>query len=640
MLEYIRNNSQSWGVKIAFGIIILVFIFWGLGSMQSINNSGTIVKVNGEAISVVDFDRAYQSLRARVQQENPQITPEQIKQMQLPAQVLDQLILQSLLQEEVARLHMSVPPQILRDAIMQMPAFQNAEGVFDPAAYKRAVETQFPSVGAFEALVREQLLETKLRQEVTLTAQSFSSEIDAFFDYTNEKRDIEYVFFPAADTMGQVQEPAADSVKTYYESNRAAYTVPAKGDVEFVSVTPTTIAKPESVSPEAVASYYEKNKTTKYTRPAQVKASHILLSVEPQADEDAVQKVMDTMKGIEQELKDGADFAELAKKHSKDPGSAPNGGDLGWFATGMMVPEFEKAISELEDGQLSGIVRTSFGLHLIKKEGSRPESIQAQAEVEPEIRKILSEEAALLRIRETLDVLIEANVLGKGLAEGAKAQGLTVTTTGLQTATELEKSLKITPEQAAKVLALSKGVPLDTAMQTTDDGYIVARMGQKNEATVRPFEEVQGDIVIALKEREALEKALANAATARKAFAEKEPEASLIQTETKIGRSGSMKTLGTQAELLAAAFTADAGQWLPSAYAVTFDGKPGAVLVRVKAIHSGALEDRGPLAGALVNVISNEKAQNMFELFLETLRSRAKVEIVNGAYLDAVAANQ
>ncbi len=637
MLEYIRNNSQSWGVKVAFGIIILVFVFWGLGSMQSINNSTTIAIVNDEAISVIDFERAYQASLNRVRQENPQITPEQIKQMQLPTQILDELILQALLKEEVQRLHMSVPAKVLRDAIVQMQAFHKADGTFDPALYKRIIEQQFPSVSQFETLMREQLLETKLRQEITLTAQNFPAEIDAFFDYANESRDVDYIFFPAADAMANVAEPAADSVKTYYESNRAAFTLPIKGNVEFVAVTPAALAKPESVTPEAVKDYYDKNKAGKYTTPPQVKVSHILLTLDANADEATVQKTTETLQGIAQELKDGADFAELAKKHSQDPGSAEKGGELGWVEKGILVPEFETALYALKDGELSDVVRSSFGVHLIKREGSKAESVQAQAEVEAEIRKTLAEEAALLRIRESLDVLIEANVLGKGLADIAKAQGLEVKTTGLKSASELEAALQVTPEQAAQVLALSKGVPLDTAMQTLDKGFIVARMMDKNEATVRPFEEVQGEIIQVLKERDALEKALATAAEARKAFATTAPEASSIQKEAKVKRGGSMGIFGAQEELRKALFSAKAQEWLPVAFAVTIDGKPGALLAQVNTIHKGSTEDRGPMAEVFVNAFYNQKVQAMFQLFMETLRSKAKIEIVNGAYLQAVA---
>ncbi len=636
MLDYIRNNSQSLVVKIAFGIIILVFVFWGLGSVQSVNNSSTVVTVNGEAITIIDFERAYQNMQNVVRQENPQITPEEIKQMQLPQQVLQDLIMQALLKEEVKRLHMSVPAKVLRDAIIQMPAFKNAEGVFDPVAYKRMVEMQFASVGQFEALMREQLLETKLRQEVTLTAQGFPSEIDAFFDYANENRDVEYVFFPAEEAMAQVQEPAADSVKAYYESQRAAYTLPVKGDVEYVLVTPAALAKPEGVTAEAVTAYYEKNKAEKYTTPAQVKASHIILLIDAKADEAQVKKITETLQGIEKELKDGADFAELAKKHSQDTESAAKGGDLDWLAKGTTVPEFEKALFALKDGELSGIVRSPYGVHLIKRMESREESVKPASEVEKEIRQTLAEEASLLRIREALDSLIEANVLGKNLADAAKAHGLAVQKTGARSNIELENLLKITPEQGTQLMALGNGVPLDTAMQNTDKGYIVARMLEKTPATVRPFEEVQASIIQALKEKDALEKTLATAAEARKTYAEKSPEAESIKSAAKVRRGGPIGLLGTHAEALAALFTAEAGQWLPSAYAMSLDGKPGAVLMRVKTIHKGADEDRGPLEGAMASVINNQKAQAMFQLFLNTLQAQAEIEIINNAYLQAL----
>ncbi len=559
MLDAIRNNSQSWGVKLAFGIIILVFVFWGLGSVQNINNSTTVATVNDVAITVTDFERAYQQMVNDARAQNPQITQEQLKQMQIPQQVMAQLVNRSLLEEEVKRLHLSIPDALLRATIVNIPAFHNAEGVFDPAVYKRVVTQQYLNVGNFESLVREDLVQEKLRREMTFTAQSFASEVAAFFEYTYESRNVDYIFFPAADALASVEAPAEDSVRAYYESNQPRFTLPAKANVEYVAIYPKFLGKPESITSDAINAYYEKNKASKYTTPKQVKARHILLRIDPQASAEELKKVTASMEAIQKELSDGADFAELAKKHSQDPGSAENGGDLGFVGENQTVKPFNDTLFALKDGEVSSIVRTDFGLHILKAEETNPVTVKALTEVENDIRTILAEEAGQLKIREALDSLIEANVRGNDLVAAAKTHGLEVKSSDLKTAAELEKILLITPEQSARIFALTTGIPLDTAMETTDKGFIVARVKAKDEAKVRPFAEVQEEIITTLKNTAALDKALATAAEARKGFDSKAPDDSTVKQVTDIKRGSDMGALGLQAAMGAAFFSAKVG---------------------------------------------------------------------------------
>ncbi len=264
-------------------------------------------------------------------------------------------------------------------------------------------------------------------------------------------------------------------------------------------------------------------------------------------------------------------------------------------------------------------------------EESKPASVKAQDEVEQEIREVLAKEAGLVKIREALDSLIEANVLGNDVA----VHNLKVQTTGLQSPLELEKTLNITPEQSKQLIALGKGVPLDTAMQTTKDSYIIAKIIQKDDAKVRPFEEVKAEIVTSLKEKDALTKALENAATTLKTYADKMPEDVDIKEVLKVKRGPQLEVFGTQAELSAALFTADIGKWLPAAYTVSIDGKPGAVLARVKAIHKGDENDWKPLETVLTSAITREKSEKMFELFVDLLRENADIKILNPAYLES-----
>ncbi len=637
MLNFIRNNSQSLGVKLAFGIIILVFVFWGLGSVQSMNSSTTVATVNGEAITVIDFEQAYQQTRESVRAQNPQITAEQIKQLQLPQQVLQQLIVNALLTEEIKRLKLSVSPEVLREAITSIPAFQNAEGKFDAEQYKRFVDTQYLGAGNFEAMVREELTQGKLRQDLTATAKGFSSETAAFFGYTYEERDIDYIFFPAADHMTSVAAPAADAVKAFYESNRALYALPAKVDVAYVSVTPEALGKKDAISAEAVQAYYDANKS-QYEEPKKFKARHILLTVAEDATQEEVDKATQTLQDLATQIKEGADFATLATEHSQDPGSAPNGGDLQWLSSGDTVPAFNDVLITMQAGDMSDVVRTNFGVHLIKVDEVQDARLVPLAEVEDAIRTTLATEEGTAQMGAVVDALIEANVLGKDLDQAAKGYGLEVQKTGLSTADALQSALKITPAQATTIITTESNVPLDTALTTQDKGYVIARVGEKVEASVRPFEEVKEDIITALTKEAAVTKALETAAAARKTFDATAPDAASIKSISKVMRGQAVGELGNQPELGTALFGAEVDAWLPSAFAVTVDGQDGAVLTRVSRVGTGAEESWKPMEEILSQALVNQRQEKMFQLFLFALSEKAQVEIVNQEYLDALMA--
>ncbi len=637
MLDLIRNNTQSLGVKIAFGIIILVFVFWGLGSVQSMNNPTTVATVNDVPITVMDFERAYQQARENIRQQNPQLTPEQIKQMQLPQQVLQQLVITSLLKEEVKRLHLNVSPQALRTAIFSMQAFHDANGKFDPARYKILVDAQFLGAGNFEAMISEELAQAQLREDLTLTAKGFPSETAAFFGYTYENRDIEYIFFPASDFMAQTPAPAEDALKAYYESNRAAFTVPATMDLAYVSVYPKNLVKADSITAEAVQAYYDAHKDEYAVRKA-AKARHILLKLAEDASEAEVQATTEKMQGLLNQIKEGADFATLAKDNSEDTMSAVDGGNLDWVAAGDTVQPFNDALAAMKAGDVSDIVRTQYGLHIIKVDELRDDSFTPLAEVEDSIRETLAEEAGLGKIREVVDTLIEANVLGKDLAEAAKAQGLELQNSGLKTAAELQSLLALTTEQGASLFKTAQGVPLDTALSTTDKGYIIARVAKKVDATALPFEDVKADIIATLTKEAALAQAVTAATAARKDFDTTAPATEKIKLVEKTMRGQPLGELGNLPELGTALFAANEGQWLTEAYPATIDGVDGAVLARVTRISAGDDEAWKPMEGILAQALVNQRQEKMFQLFLFALREKAQFEIINQAYLDALMA--
>lgn len=640
MLDYIRSNAQSWGVKAAFGVIILVFVFWGVGSLRDSNTPGVVATVNGKPILVLEMENALRQAEDSLRRTNPEITTEQLRQMQLTRQILQQLVIESALLQEAARLDITISPVDMRRAVEAMPIFQNDKGKFDPEVYKRIMTAQRQSLSAFEEGIRKRLLEEKLRKDITVGATVTMDEARAFFNYAQEQREVEYIFFPAS--ASPAAAPAEDELKAYYESHRQAFAIPVKMNVEYILAHPADLGQPESFSAEVVQAWYDKN-TDKFSTPAKAKVRHILLRIAPDASPADIKKADDSMKDIVVQLTKGGDFAALAAKYSQDDGSAKNGGSLDWIAVGDTVQPFNDAIfagAGMKSGEVSKPVRTDFGLHLIKVDEMQPAVTRALKDVEKDVRATLAEQQGAEKIRETLDLVIEANILGKPLPEVAKTHGLTAKTTGLLSQPELEKTLGIDAKTAQTLMATPAGSPVDTALESAGNGFVVARVKEKTPAATRPYEEVKADIVKIITAEKSRQNALKAAADARKALGEKGEAtlpadlASKVVSTPAVQRGAPLGELVVQPDALQAVFAAQPQQWLPSVYEGSVKGANGAVMLRVK---KTILPDEAlwqPLSEMLRASLDESRRQEMFQAFVSVLLQKAKIEIKNPTYLE------
>lgn len=633
MLDYIRSNAQTWGVKAAFGIIILVFVFWGVGNLRDSGAPGVAATVNGKPILLTELFQAKQLAEEAVRRTSPGIAGERLREMGIVRQALQGLIVESVLMQEAERLGLAVSPVQLRQAVERIPLFQDKQGKFDPEAYKRVLTTQGQSMGRFEESMRRSLLEENLRRDITAAAWVSPEEARAFFDYAQELREIEYVFFPASDY--KPQPPADDEIRAWYESNRAQFAIPAKVDVEYVLVRPEDMVKPESIDADSVKAWYEKN-MDRYAVPERVKARHILLRLEPGASEAEVAKARKSLEDIAAEARKGGDFAALAAKRSQDAGTAANGGDLGWIERGDTVPAFNDAAFALKEGELSAPVRTEFGLHLIRLDKREAARTRTPTEVEGEIRRTLAEQRGAEKIRESMDGLIEANILNKSLKDAAAALGLEAKRSGPKSAEELQSLLGIKEKDAQVLMSVAPGAPLDTALEAQGQGFAVVRVLASAPADVKPLAEVREEIVNALKERRAEAAALEAASAARKTVRDDAlPPALAARAKTiaNVGRSGPMPVFGEQPQLLQALFGVRPREWLPVAFPVRVDGKPGATLARVRGVVMPDDAQWRPLAEIVRVSLEGQRKDQMFQAFLGVLMDKAKVEIKNSKAL-------
>ena len=291
MLDYIRSNAQSFGVKVAFAIIILVFMFWGVGSLTDGGSSNVVAKVNGEAITAQQFEQAYQRAAEYAMRNDPSLTREALVQQKLGRQVLNELISAQLIRQEAARVGMTVSPEEMHYVVSKLPAFQDAQGKFDPEAYKRAIEAQRMSVAEYEQGLADSILRDKVMRTVAGSAWAAGGEARKYYDFLTQQRAVEYLYLPAADFAASVK-PTEEELGAWYEAHKAELASQPRVEVEYVAVAPESLVRPESVSAEAALKWYEANKQ-RFRQPEQVKVAHILVPLAENAPEAAVKQAME-----------------------------------------------------------------------------------------------------------------------------------------------------------------------------------------------------------------------------------------------------------------------------------------------------------------------------------------------------------
>lgn len=619
MLDFIRSNAQSVGVKLIFGLIIVVFIFWGVGSLTDTSSGSVVAVVNGDGISIGRYQKAYQQAVESLQRQNPGMSREDLARQNVGQMVLQALIMQTLLAQEATRLGISVSPQEMRQAVEAVDAFRNSKGEFDPALFKSAVERAYGSVTAFEDMLREELLRNKLEALVAAGVWSNMDESLAFYQYLRQKRAVSYAFIPASRFAAEIKVSDEDIAKRY-ESDKKDYEIPAKAAVEYVAVSPALLVKPESISAAEVEAEYARD-TSRFMTPEQIKAAHILVPLPENASPEDVKQAEESMAAIHKELADGKPFAEVADAHN-GPNAANKGGELGWIRRGETVPAFEEAAFALEPGKLSDNVRSPFGLHLILVSEKKAAAQRPLAEVEGEIRAELSRLQGREKINDALDGLVEDNILKKSLADSAARFGLSAEKTEALSAADLGKALSLSPENIALIMAAGSGNPVDTALEA-GERYLIVRVLATEPAHIPPLADVRADIEKKIVAERALE-AARKAAEAERATLEK-TDADLKQAV--MGRDGLLADFAPNTSLTAAVFESPAdGSWLKGVYSVSGEKEgSGALLCRVDSIQEADPAEWEAIRENFDAQLRNRRSEELAQLFRNALQRKAEI---------------
>jgi peptidyl-prolyl cis-trans isomerase D len=408
MLDTLRRYSQKWITKFLLGLAVLIFVV-GFGILSSIDptqikESAIVVYVDEIPITNKHLDLMYERLYRRYQEQlGEQLNETLLKQLNLKFQALSMLINRKVVKIEAGRLGFLATDDEVRAAIARYPFFHNEKGEFDPQIYLAVLAQQRPRVTPqeFEEEQREQILLDKV--EVFVRDLIHIGDAELVQDYILDRKevDLSYLVFSAEDYKARIRI-SPEEVELYYRNHPEEFTSGTRLKLRVVRFPLEEWAKEITIPEEELKNAYEKNKD-QYRRDEEVKASHILLRLPPQAPPDMEKEVLARMERLREKIERGAEFSELAKKYSEDPGTRDMGGELGWFGRGRMVKEFEEAAFSAPTGTVTGPVRTPYGYHLIYVQDHRSAGIQPFSEVRWELEQGMR----MARARERAETLAE-----------------------------------------------------------------------------------------------------------------------------------------------------------------------------------------------------------------------------------------
>ena len=386
MLQSIHDKLKGWLAAVVLGAIGLVFVFWGINWTLSAPNY--VAKVNGSEVSANEVRQAYQRELAQAQRQSDGSISE-AQRNQIKMRVLDQYVSGEALVTRADALGYRVNDQELLDDMSQVPIFQ-VDGKFDKAHAVAVLRAQGRSILEIEALFRR---DAKLRQlDSALSMSSFATatEMKQFRALTKQQRELTWVPFSAEKYANQAT-PDDAALKTYYDAHKFEYMTPETVDLRYVEISLSQLASKVSVDDAQLKTYYDEQKVKtpeRFTEPEQRRVSHILLPVANPKDDAAVKAKAE---GILKRVQAGEDFSALAKEFSQDPGSAQQGGDLGWSERKAWVAPFADAAYSMKVDEIRSPVKTQFGYHILKLAGIRPATVktfeQAKPDLETEYRR-------------------------------------------------------------------------------------------------------------------------------------------------------------------------------------------------------------------------------------------------------------
>ncbi len=615
MFEFIRNHQRLMQALLLI-LIVPPFAFFGIDGYRRVSDDpNAVAKVAGYAITQQEFTNAHREQVDRMRQmlrgnfeaslfDNPEAR----------LSTLDSLVNQRVLTTQAVKRNLLVSDERLRNVIMSIPAVQE-NGQFSKDRYDVLLRSQGMTPQMFENRLRQDLAVQTVSGGVSESAFTPKTVVDLLARAQTEEREIQEWSVKSEAFTGQVKL-AADAAKAYYDANQREFQVSAQVRVEYLILSLDALMAGITANQDELKAFYEQN-LARYSQDEQRQASHILIKSDANKA-NARTKAEDVLK---QAKSPGADFAALAKKYSEDPGSAAQGGDLGMFGRGTMVKPFEDAAFKLKEGEISGIVESDFGFHIIKMGSIKGAKAKTFEEVRPEIEKEWKRQQAQKKYAESAEGF--SNTVyeqADSLKPAADKYKLEVKTTPF-----FARSAAQAPLNNQKLLDrlfgddAIKNKRNSEAIEIAPSTLISARVVEFKPQAIRPLAEVQADITARLTAREA------------QVLARKEGEAKLkaAQADAAAVSFGSARTVsrekaeGLAPEAMRAVMAAPSAK-LPAIVGV--DLPTGYAVYRINKVMQQEKPDVAKRENLRIG-LTRAQAEADFASFMQSLRLISKVEL-------------
>jgi peptidyl-prolyl cis-trans isomerase D len=513
MLQSIHDKLKGWVAGVVLGAIGLVFVFWGIN--WTLSAPTYAAKVNGTEISSNEVRQTYQQQLAQIERQSSAPLDDAMRN-EIKRRVLDEYVNSEALVTRADDLGYRVSDSELLAEMSKIPAFQ-VDGKFDQAHALAVLNAQGRSVSEIEGLFRR---DAKLRQlDTALNASSFATptEMKEFRALTRQQRELAWLTLSAS-KYAEHANPDDAAVKAYYDAHKSNYMTPETVNLRYVELSLAQLESKVSVDDAQLKAFYEEQKTKtpdRFLQAEQRRVRHILLSVnDPKEDAAVKAKAQSLLKRAQA----GEDFSKLAKEFSQDPGSAAQGGDLGWAERKIFVGPFGDAAFSMKVDEIQGPVKTQFGYHILKLDGIQPPAVKSfdasRTELEAEYRR---NEAERL-FNNAQDQLADAALQNATDIEVvAKKAGLTVQDIANFSRGEGGGALDKVP--AVIDAAFSQDVidgRLSPIVEVEKGRGVVLRATDHKVPQQKPLEAVRTEVVAAWKKQRGVELASAAAADAAK----------------------------------------------------------------------------------------------------------------------------
>ena len=617
---------------IILGILFVAFAFFGLNSYLQSSAANYAATVNDQEISLQRHQRAYQQLRTRMADmlgEN--FDPAQLNEDILKANALQQLINEELVLQAADAEGFAASNQLVAASINAISAFKK-DGVFSKQRYERMLANQGIRPAEFEYNLKQEIIANQYREAIRRTAAATAGGLNQAYMLEGQQRQFRYIVLPLQ-SFSEGLEITDQEIEDYYASHRESFMTPERVKLQYLELDAANLDPGVAVDEQAVQTLYNEQ-SAKYVTPEERRARHILIGLLPDADEEATSAAREKSRAIVARLDAGESFEELAKELSEDPGSAANGGDLGYFGRGVMDPEFEKAVFALQQGERSQPVKSAFGYHVIELVDIKPEvAIPLQDVREELIDQLLAEERGDL-FYEQFEILSSLAFEEPDSLQGA-AEALQLE---LRESDWISKNGASGIAESAAIIeaAFSEDVLLNgnnsAPVEITPDHIVVLRILEHEEASQQSLEEVRADVEQLARDKKARELAIARGQQILAALNAGETTLDAVAETEKVSSNKTGLILRNAAEpagdIVSAAFSLKAPAEGETVYGGRSTRSGDYVIIALDQIREGNLEDLPEAARRQAwSGLSRLEGESEMAAVMTTLKDQAVIDI-------------